>query len=135
MDSWLETFHGHVNNKISNRLGGQPPISGNLHYFNFYYTTDQGSIDYDGTRVKNCGCVSSLPEGLLDDCGFADAIVVLHLRSAGDCSTVHEKPNIFSAEGHEDRSFIHEAGHGVFELADEYDGQTRYFQPDPMPNI
>jgi peptidoglycan/xylan/chitin deacetylase (PgdA/CDA1 family) len=130
IDTWLPTFLSHINDQITQRLGGQPPVSGNLNRFNFYYTRDQGDATPD-----NKGPQSTLPAGLVSDCPFADAIVVFHNEEFGDSSSVNQRPNIYSAEGPVGRSFIHESGHGLFGLADEYDGPTYYFQPNPQPNI
>ncbi len=134
IDSWLPKFLEDVNHKIDNRLGGRIPINTNLDKFNFYYTTRQGKVN-----ENNCAEETSLPDNLIKECPFADAIVVLHKSIFGDCSTVGENPDIFSAEGPTDRSFVHESGHAIFGLADEYDDspvcRTFYFQPSPNPNI
>jgi hypothetical protein len=134
IDTWLPTFLGHIDHKIDNRLAGHAPVTGNLNKFNFYYSEKQGTVD-----STNCAEDSSIPDRFIQDCSFADAIVVLHTSTFGDCSYTDNSPNVYSAEGNTDRSFIHETGHGVFGAADEYDGspgcRTRYFQPDPNPNI
>lgn len=134
IETWLPTFLGHVDHKIVNRLGGQAPITGKLNRFNFYYTEKQGAVDN-----SNCAEESSIPDDFVEECPFADAVLVLHQTTFGDCSTVGISPDIFSGEGGTDRSFIHESGHGIFGVADEYDGSpgcsTFYFQPDPNPNI
>ncbi|MEM4721989.1 MAG: hypothetical protein QXT73_08035 [Candidatus Methanomethylicaceae archaeon] len=123
IDTWLPTFLNHINAQIDQRLNGRDPVAGNLNRFNFYYTRDQG--DAEGFR---CGPHSTLPVDLIRDCPFADVIVVFHQTEFGDCSSTDQKPNILSAEGPIGRSFIHESGHGMFGLADEYDGNTIYFQ-------
>jgi len=130
IDAWLPTFLNHINAQIDQRLNARDPISGNLDRFNFYYTRDQGNAE-----EATCGPSSTLPTDLVRDCPFADVIVVFHNNTFRDCSSVDQRPNILSAEGPVGRSFIHESGHGMFGLADEYDGNTRYFQPDPHPNI
>ncbi len=131
IDSWLPVFLGHINTQIDQRLGAKSPVSGTLDSsFNFYYIRNQGSVN-----DNNCAERGSMPDDLLTECPFADGVVVLHVTEFGDCSTVDQRPNIYSAEGPIGRSFIHESGHGLFGLADEYDGPTHYFQPDPNPNI
>lgn len=129
IDTWLPTFLENINDQIDERLGGTAPVSGNLEKFNFYYTTTQGDAEPD---VK-----MTLPAGLTKTSTFADAYVIFHQREFGD-ACMGGTPTIYSAEGPVGRSFIHESGHGVFGLADEYDDdncRTSYFQPDPMPNI
>ena len=130
IDTWLPAFLNEINAQIDQRLNGKSPVTGNLNRFNFYYTRDQGNAE-----ENSCGPSSTLPTDLVKDCPFADAIIVFHKTTFGDCSSVNQRPNIYSAEGPIGRSFIHESGHGLFGLADEYDGNTSYFQPDPNPNI
>lgn len=124
IDTWLPTFLGHVNDQIDQRLGGQVPLTGNLDKFNFYYT-----------RLQGTASSKTLPTNLTLYSPFADSYVMLHTTVFGDSSSL-ATPSIFSAEGPIGRSFIHEGGHGIFGLADEYDGcGTAYFQPNPNPNI
>lgn len=130
INTWLPTFTGHINNQIDQRLNGKEPVAGEMDRFNFYYTRDQGDASSSA-----CGSSATLPTNILADCSYIDTVVVFHTTEFGDCSSVTLSPNILSAEGPLGRSFIHEGGHGIFGLADEYDGPTRYFQPDPNPNI
>jgi len=130
IDTWLPTFLNEINAQIDQRLNGKSPVTDNLNRFNFYYTRDQGNAE-----ESSCGPSSTLPTDLVRDCSFADVIVVFHKTTFGDCSSVDQNPDILSAEGPIGRSFIHESGHGMFGLADEYDGNTSYFQPNPNPNI
>ncbi|MEM4203660.1 MAG: carboxypeptidase regulatory-like domain-containing protein [Candidatus Methanomethylicaceae archaeon] len=128
IETWLPTFLNHINAQIDQRLGGKPPVTGRLDWFNFYYTREQG--DAEPTYQ-----IHIFPPGLLRDCSFADAIVVLHNEEFGDWTIMGGRTSLYSSEGPIGRSFIHESGHGLFGLADEYDGNTRYFQPNPHPNI
>ncbi len=124
IDTWLPTFLDHINDQIDERIDGATPVTGNLCKFNFYYTRMQGTASN-----------KTLPANLTLLAPFADAFVLFHNAVFGD-STRMSTPSIYGAEGPVGRSFIHESGHGIFGLADEYDGcGTYYFQPDPMPNI
>ncbi|AKB43802.1 PKD domain-containing protein [Methanosarcina vacuolata] len=126
IDKWLPTFLDDINHQIDERLGGAAPVSGNLSKFNFYYTKLQGTASS-----------KTLPADLTQMSPFADAYVIFHTEEFGD-STRMGPPSIYGAEGPVGRSFIHESGHGIFGLADEYDDDnciTFYFQPNPMPNI
>lgn len=78
---------------------------------------------------SGCGTVGSDADTSMP---WRDADAILHTASLQDCtSDAH-----FSAEGHNTKAFLHESGHGVFGLADEYDGcYTYYFEPSPEPNI
>jgi hypothetical protein len=126
IDTWLPTFIDHINHQIDDRLGAVAPVSGRLDKFNFYYTTMQGVASS-----------KTLPNDLTKISTFADAYVILHTAVRQD--STDGTPPIYTAEGSlaldQGRSFIHESGHGIFGVADEYDGVTRYFQPNPYPNI
>jgi len=123
IDTWLPTFIDHIDDQIDQRLDGAAPVSGNLDKFNFYYTRMQGIA-----RSK------TLPDDLTKLSTFADAYVIFHITEFGDSCRM-STPSIYGAEGPVGRSFIHESGHGIFGLADEYDGPTYYFTPNPYPNI
>jgi len=124
IDTWLPIFLSNINNNIDQRLGAAAPVSGNLDKFNFYYTKLQGTASS-----------KTLPADLTKASPFADAYVIFHTAVFGD-STIMSKPSIYGAEGTVGRSFIHESGHGIFGVADEYDGcGTYYFKPSPNPNI
>jgi hypothetical protein len=127
IDTWLPTFLTDVNNNIDQRLGAAAPVTGNLNKFNFYYTKSQGVASSH-----------TLPADLTLVAPFADAYVILHTTTFGDYTG--GSPPVYGAEGHPiGRSFIHESGHGIFGLADEYDSYpdcyTSYFAPNPDPNI
>ena len=136
IDTWLPVFLGDVARKIDNQLGGKFPVEGNLSRFNFYYSTVQGDDEpgTDTTWPKH-----DIPDDVKRRTPFADAYVILHNETYYD-SCLYSNPPRYGAEGPIDNgSFIHESGHGVFGLSDEYDDQfppiTYYFQPFPYPNI
>ena len=129
IDTWLPTFIDHINHQIDDRLGAVAPVSGHLDEFNFYYT-----------RMQGIASSLTLPEDLTKISTFADVYVMFHTTPFGD-QTVGK---VYSAEGsltdsEQGRSFIHESGHGIFRVADEYDDTTppytNYFQANPYPNI
>lgn len=135
----MDTFLNDVNNNINNRLGAVVPIDTNLDRFNFYYTRLEGKVS---SSSNNCGRENSLPDDLLKKCPYADAVVVLHTATFGDCAANSGAVGIFSAEGEIGRSFIHEGGHGIFGLRDEYDSSresgscdyTAYNTSRPLPS-
>ncbi len=128
IDTWLPTFIQDVQNQIAQRLNAAAPVNGNLDSFNFYYTRTQGGI----------GASHNLPADITRVAPWADAYAILHIATFGDW-TQWGPPVTFSAEGAVGRSFIHEAGHGLFGLADEYDDApsciTARFEPNPFPNV
>ncbi|BBO87759.1 hypothetical protein [Desulfosarcina ovata] len=128
IDTWLPNFIQDVQDQIDQRLNAAAPVTGNLDSFNFYYTRTQGEI----TTVHN------LPADITRVAPWADAYAILHIATFGDW-TQWGPPTTLSAEGAVGRSFIHEAGHGLFGLADEYDDapgcRTARFEPNPNPNV
>lgn len=129
IDTWLPDFIQDIQDQIDQRLDAAAPVTGNLEHFNFYYTRMQG----DAATNPHV-----LPPDLTQISPFADAYNILHTNTFGDW-TQWGPPVTFGAEGAVGRSFIHEAGHGIFGLADEYDDapdcRTARFEPAPMPNV
>ncbi|MBA1145772.1 hypothetical protein H0Z60_01745 [Ectothiorhodospiraceae bacterium WFHF3C12] len=114
-------FINDVEDKIYEEYGRQAIIREHLDDFNFWVYTVPASTNDCGTPDSSIS--SNMP--------FRDADAVLHVQTFGDCS----KGSRFTAEGHDTKAFLHESGHGVFNMADEYDGPTYYFEPDNEPNI
>lgn len=128
IDTWLPNFIQAIQNQIDQRLVAAAPVTGHLDSFNFYYTRMQGHSVYP---------THTLPANITRVAPFADAYVILHTAEYQDWT--NWSPNVLSAEGAVGRSFIHEGGHGIFGLADEYDDApactTARFEPNPMPNV
>ncbi len=96
---------------------------------NFWIALDGG--DADGT---NQTCTQLDPPPNWDSSyTFADAGVILHANFFRDCASPSRR--VFSSEPVSAGTLLHETGHMPFGLADEYCGDTYYFQPDPRPNI
>jgi len=129
IDTWLPTFIQDIQNNIDQRLLAADPVTGEVAHFNFYYTRVQGDSVYP-THYP--------PTDLTRVAPYANAIAILHKSVFSDW-TNWGPPSTYSAEGVVGRSFIHESGHAIFGLADEYndapDCTTARFQPDPMPNV
>lgn len=114
-------FENIVNDMIDDRLLGIAPVTGNDGRFNFYISQ---TLRGTSTNISACG-ENILPNNFRELCPFADTVAVLHSETYGDCCSW---TNVFSSEANLVRSFIHEAGHGVFGLADEYNNcNTSYF--------
>ena len=125
---------------IENGFFGEPIINGKKAAFNFWYTPHLEQLHL--IPVTN-GCLwEPLTEfNLKNRCPQADIGGILHRSSCRDGSF----GDIFSAEVG-DPSFpaeliaLHESGHGVFGLSDEYDDSasgcvTLYYESNPYPNI
>lgn len=98
--------------------------------FNFYYYT--GGF---GDVSKGDKCTGKLPDSFLNHASFADVGALLRNDpTKGGCAKIGP-PGNFQA-GAQTMVVIHEAGHAIFGLSDEYKpGFTDYFQADIMPNI
>ena len=129
IDTWFPDFIDDIQDQIDQRLDAAAPVTGNLDSFNFYYTRVQGDSVYPN---------HNLPADITRVAPWAEAYTILHTTTFGDW-TLWGPPVVFGAEGAVGRSFIHEAGHGIFGLADEYDDapdcRTARFEPSPNPNV
>jgi hypothetical protein len=117
-------FIGHATDKVQDIYGVQDIIRTNLDKFNFWvYKKEADEVD--------CGTV----DGDADtDMPWRDDDAVLHSANFQDCTNAGLSH--FSAEGTNTKAFLHESGHGVFGLGDEYDGPTNYsIVQSPEPNI
>jgi len=127
INTWLPNFIQDIQNQINQRLIAAAPVTGHADSFNFYYTRAQGVTT-----------PHTLPANMTRVAPYADAYAILHTTTLQDW-TNWGPPAILSAEGAVGRSFIHESGHGIFGLADEYDDApactTARFQPNPNPNV
>ncbi len=123
----LGTFVTDVGDKIWNRYHAQDVIRfpGNFNLFNFY-------VYKNAATVTNCGTVHTDAD---TDMPWRNVDAVLHVADFQDCSSVALQH--FTAEGSTNtKAFLHESGHAVLGLSDEYDGcYTAYFQPADEPNI
>jgi hypothetical protein len=114
-------FLGDVEDKVYDVYLERDLIAANFEAFNFYVYTKPGEAD---------GCGVPDPD-IASDATFRDVDAVLHALEFRDCAIGSR----FSAEGYPTKAFLHESGHAVFGLADEYDGDTNYFEPAVEPNI
>lgn len=107
-----------VNKQIDERLLSYAPLDDKDKFFNFYISdTLMGDSAEKG---DSCG-PNILPSDFYDLCPFADSVATLHAETYGDCCCAR----VFSSEADVKRSFIHEAGHGIFGLSDEYDDSNK----------
>lgn len=117
------TFIDHVGDKIYDVFYEQALIEDNMDKMNIWVSRLEATS-------SGCGTVSWINNLFLpprDDDG------VLHWENFQDCTNLGLTH--FSAEGGNTKAFLHESGHAVFGLADEYCGPTAYFQPANEPNI
>ena len=70
------------------------------------------------------------------DIPWRDIDMVLHTTAYGDCSIMGDRRA--TAEGFDTKAFLHESGHALFGLGDEYDDDdcsTAYTVPANEPNM
>jgi hypothetical protein len=95
----------------------------NFDTFNVYVYTKTAT-------TGSCGTVDSDAD---TDMPWRDDDAILHVANFQDCTNLGLTH--FTAEGSNTKAFLHESGHAVLGMADEYDGPTSYFQPPDQPNI
>jgi hypothetical protein len=130
-----------IMNLINNSYYQDAKISayGNKHKINFWYLTRYADFTPVCPSDPNIACSEicerSAPSGWQEDCPAASLGAIVHLDRCRDFS----RGDVFSAENTSIGTFLHESGHGVFGLADEYDDGpdcwTHYFRSDPYPHI
>ena len=103
-----------------------------------FYTTDRAA---DGAAISaDVTNQDLLPEFLTDfSIPGIDAFCLLHRESYTDRSLLLENfhtlsNNLFSAEAYNHGTAVHECGHAVFHLSDEYDG-CACFQTEASSNV
>lgn len=118
-------FVDDVGDKMYDVYGKQDIIKepDNLDTFNFYlYSKIAGT--------GSCGTVHADAD---TDIPWREVDAILHTTNLQDCTNAGLSH--FTAEGQNTKAFLHESGHAVLGLSDEYDGPTGYFQPANEPNI
>lgn len=120
-DGDFTLFQSDAYDKIHNRLFETDGVKTNTDKYNFYISRTE-------VNAGKCGVIPDFMEIVGSQC---DAFAVLHRQKFRDCTSGDN----FSAEGFETKSFVHEAGHAIYGLADEYEGDTSYHMPPTYPNI
>jgi hypothetical protein len=97
----------------------------NVHLTNFFYMTVAGSAAAPATPV-DCPSVT-WPTQVATDAAFADLVLLIHTNELRDCrwgTRATSEPTSF-------RTVVHESGHALFNLPDEYccDGGYREVKP------
>ncbi len=101
-----------------------------LFLYNYYYMTATGSVtarplDADGNF--QCPTVT-WPAAVNTDGAFADQIILVHANELRDCGGGGRA----TAEPTSFRTMVHETGHGLFGLPDEYCCDGGYFAKSPV---
>jgi len=122
----MTRFLNDVMNLIQYGYKGATEIDDNLCRFNFYYYNDSG--DYQQVCQK-----WDLPKDYNSHCGFADSTAIVFSSGGRACSA--GGGNVFSTPAKENKTVVHESGHSIFVLKDEYCCDGGYNQISPFPNI
>jgi hypothetical protein len=114
MDALVED----IGDVIANGYYQNDLFSDNRGKFNFYYLDDEASV----TAYPACGFTPPLGscEDFQDATTFADSIAVLHTNDLRDWSSTKCSRRVFCSEPTSYRTFVHESGHSLFGLKDEY---------------
>lgn len=114
-----------------------PPISVLADNFNIYYSQDVADADAfasDDPKVRAQTFFGN-EMGYATSCPQIDAYAILHPNTLDDLTT----GSVFSAEGNLTKAFLHESGHAIFGLYDEYNSAptcyTNYDQGTTTSNI
>ena len=130
-------FYSDIENIIQQSFFADPSINASKTKFNFWYTPKQATVNTWFDSKCNCDvCDWYTPDKWNEDCPESSLGVILHRNNCRDYSL----GDAFSSEGFSFGTCLHEAGHGIFKLADEYNDSrngcgTYYFQPSPYANI
>lgn len=91
--------------------------------YNFYYSNVQGNYEQ--------GCRFTAPANFRNLRAVADSIAILHRANLRDCKS----GGMFSSEIDYDKTLVHETGHALFNLMDEYCCDSTYAQQSCVPNL
>lgn len=130
-------FVDEVGDKMNHVYGQQEIIEIPYYFDNFnFYVYTKTAVD---EAVSGRSCVNEVHADADADMSWRDVDAILHTANLTDC-TIYPSVPLLSAEGWNTKAFLHESGHAVFDLADEYDDAgrrclTSYFESANEPNI
>jgi hypothetical protein len=127
-DIGLPNFRRELHNVIRMYFSKYPVYSANEttnynNMYNYWYSSKFGN--YKG------GCSFSDPPNMVKLRAVGNAIAVLHVTDQRDCSSGGR----FSSEIDYDKTLVHESGHALFGLQDEYCCDSSYREQPEVPNI
>ena len=126
----MQAFRQNCSKMITDAVFAEPSIGPWLsQQFNFYINPERGTAtDYDRRDEDGHHRVPSNWANL----SFAEAKVLMHANSLRDyASNIY--PGLFSTEQQNRGTMMHEGGHSLFALADEYDS-GEHWQASDYPN-
>jgi len=130
----MDQFRQDIVNIIENAYGASDTLAVRRDRFNFYYTTKMGTVTAD----SNNACNWNFPNRWREGCPNGSFGGLIHDLGCRDYSLFKK----FSSEYYSLRTVVHESGHAIFHLSDQYDDSgstppcgTNYFQTDNFPNV
>ena len=122
----INDFYDHSRRMISESFFDEPKSRFWRRQYNFYINPQRGTAtDYDQISTAGTHQVPSNNANL----SFAEGRVLMHQNNLRD----YASGGLYSSEMQNRGTILHESGHGLFDLADEYGGGS-HFQTDPYPN-
>ncbi|MCX6682397.1 MAG: hypothetical protein NTY71_05365 [Methanoregula sp.] len=123
-----------VQDTIINGYLRNTAVEQNRTKFNFYYLNDEADVTgFDDGALFTPPLDSC--ESFQDATTFADSIAVVHVTGFRDWAGQRCGRRVFTSEPTSYRTFVHESGHSLFGVKDEYCCDSGYRQNDPNPNI
>ncbi len=108
-------------------------LPGEKEYFDFIYSCSFACAFSLGLA---CGCFAAEPDHFWEHASFADSVGVLTQRDVRGCSKFGPASHYTGSYcGNRGIMIIHETGHSLFSLTDEYCGDTAYHTADSAPNV
>lgn len=124
----MAAFGDHCRQMITDALFADPTVKLWCRQFNFYINTETGrATDYDDFMADR-DVLHETPSNWAN-CTFAEAKVLMHRISLRD----YASGGLYSTEQQNRGTFLHESGHGLFDLADEYNSGS-HWQAAELPN-
>jgi len=122
----LADFRTHCRKNIREAFFDEQTTRMFRHSFNFYMNRQTGhATDYDNTSTDGYHQVPSNDARI----GFAEGRVLMHQNNLRN----YAMGSLYSTEMQNRGTILHESGHSLFGLADEYDGAP-HWQADVLPN-
>jgi hypothetical protein len=90
---------------------------------NYYYSGQQGHY------AELCSFTN--PPNMANLTAVGDVVAILHQANLRDCRS----GTVMSSEVNNEKSLIHESGHALFDLTDEYCCDSSYSQSACVPNV
>jgi hypothetical protein len=124
----MNTFRNHCRQMITDAMFSDPSVRKWCRQFNFYINPDTGrATDYDD-YMAGTDVLHEVPANWAN-CTFAEGKILMHRLDLRD----YASGGLYSTEQQNRGTILHEGGHGLFDLADEYPGGV-HWQEEHFPN-